>query len=265
MSDQTPASDPNKGGDDVRIEVIDRAEDIVEGFNAVAEAFGRQARDAIWTSMNPGWDDVSEGGGRAHCAARMVERWRATTRDRDGNPNTVFLKASVPDPRQPGRRTIAGVAIWVQASFVEGRGDPPTDDLRRTGVDLDALHPGDEREQRFVAQCFRSLMKRRVAVAREKAASQEEPPAIFVLDMCAVDPAFQRRGIASRLVRWGLEEARERRGAPECTTEASAMGRLAYARLGFRGQEEIVYEVDEEFQARDKPPNLFMRTGGNGN
>ncbi|RYP76567.1 hypothetical protein DL771_001636 [Monosporascus sp. 5C6A] len=258
MSDQTPAPDANKG-DDVRIEVIDRAEDIVEGFNAVAEAFGRQARDTIWMSMNPGWDDASEGGGRARCAARMVDRWRATTRDRDGNPNTVFLKASVPDPQQPGRRTIAGMAIWVQASFVEGRGDPPTDEL----LDLDALHPGDEREQRFVAQCYRSLMKRRVAVAREKAASREEPPAIFVLDMCAVDPAFQRRGIASRLVRWGLEEARERRGAPECTTEASAMGRLAYARLGFRGREEVVYEVDQEFQARDKPSNLFMRTGGN--
>lgn len=216
---------PNaKADDEVRIEVIDRAEDIVEGFHAVAEAFGRQARDAIWTSLNPGWDDVvseggSGGGGRARCASRMVDRWRARTHDRDGNANTVFLKATVPDKEDPQSRVVVvGLAVWVQASFVEGRGEPPEDDLRRA-ADLDALHPGDEREQRFLAQCYRSLVRRRVEVVREKASSysdsdsdsdsesDSDPPAVFVLDLCAVDPAYQRRGIASRLVRWGLEEA----------------------------------------------------------
>lgn len=164
---------PNaKADDEVRIEVIDRAEDIVEGFHAVAEAFGRQARDAIWTSLNPGWDDVvseggSGGGGRARCASRMVDRWRARTHDRDGNANTVFLKATVPDKEDPQSRVVVvGLAVWVQASFVEGRGEPPEDDLRRA-ADLDALHPGDEREQRFLAQCYRSLVRRRVEVVRE--------------------------------------------------------------------------------------------------
>ncbi len=59
---------------------------------------------------------------------------------------------------------------------------------------------------------------------------------------------------------WGLEEAR-RRGNLEAVTEASVMGRRAYERLGFRPQAEIVYEVDEEFRDRDRPSNLFMRTG----
>lgn len=272
---------PNaKADDEVRIEVIDRAEDIVEGFHAVAEAFGRQARDAIWTSLNPGWDDVvseggSGGGGRARCASRMVDRWRARTHDRDGNANTVFLKATVPDKEDPQNRiVVVGLAVWVQASFVEGRGEPPEDDLRRA-ADLDALHPGDEREQRFLAQCYRSLVRRRVEVVREKASSysdsdsdsesDSDPPAVFVLDLCAVDPAYQRRGIASRLVRWGLEEAASGRrggGRLEAITEASAMGRLAYERLGFRPVAEIEYEVDEEFRTRDTPSNLFMRTGG---
>ncbi len=195
MSTETPLG--NGAKDEPRIEVIDSAEDFVEGFDAVAEGFGRQARDAIWMSLNPGWDDVSPGGGRARCAARMVERWRATTRDRDGNANTVFLKATVPvavpdrkspavggplqQQQQQGRTVaIAGLAIWVQASFVEGRGEAPTDDLRRT-TDLEALYPGDEREQRFLAQCFRSLVGRRVEVVREKAGA--EPPAVMVLDL----------------------------------------------------------------------------------
>lgn len=81
-----------------------------------------------------------------------------------------------------------------------------------------------------------------------------------MLDLCAVDPAFQRRGVASRLVEWGLQEA-QRRGGLECLTEASVMGRLAYERLGFRPEGEIEYKVDEEFRTRSMPSNLYMRTG----
>lgn len=77
-----------------------------------------------------------------------------------------------------------------------------------------------------------------------------------------MDPEFQRRGIAGKLVAWGLEEA-ERRGGLECTTEASPMGRVVYGRLGFGAEgsgEDLVYVVDDEFKDRDKPEILFMRT-----
>ncbi|KAI1503109.1 hypothetical protein F5X99DRAFT_135731 [Biscogniauxia marginata] len=235
------------------IEVVDRAEDIVEGFNCVSEAFGRQARDAIWVGMNPGWDTPE---GKARGAAAMVEQWRATTRDNKGNANSVYLKATLPDPRQDGRRIVVGLAIWAQASFVPGRGEAPSNDLHRT-VDLEALYPGDEAEQRFLCQVWRSLVRRRIEVVREKATA--EPPSVMVLEMCATDPSFQRRGIASRLVQWGLDEAR-RRGIPEATTEASSMGRSVYERLGFRPEgPDIVYDVDAEFLSWDKPPNIFMR------
>ncbi|KAK7756927.1 hypothetical protein SLS62_000943 [Diatrype stigma] len=340
---------------EIRISPIESEAEIAEGFELVAEAFGRQARDAIWTGLNPGWDERAPGsaradgegvvevdggggaprgggggggggaggggsggesaGGRARCLARLVDRWRARTFDRHGNPNTVFLKATVP-ATVPGssngsgssggrsngsgsgsgsRETIAGLAIWVQASFVPGYGDPPAGDLGAT--DLEALHPGNEREQRFLAQCYRSLVARRVDVVRAKqraflaatgaarggaagvvvddavaaaaaaaaaaVAGVVVAPSVMVLDLCAVHPAYQRRGIASRLVRWGLEEARRRGSgsALEAITEASVMGRSVYERLGFRPVAEIEYEVDEEFQARDRPSNLFMRTG----
>ncbi|KAI1163704.1 acyl-CoA N-acyltransferase [Nemania serpens] len=238
--------------DALLVEVVNDAEDFTEGFHCISEAFGRQARDAIWQAFNPGWETPE---GQAAGADRMVQRWKSTTTDNKGNPNAVFLKATLPDPKDPGRRVVVGFAIWVQASAVEGHGDVSAGDVSST-LDLEGLHPGDESEQRFLRQMLRSLLKRRLAYVASKAAA--DPPAIMALDLCATHPAFQRRGVASQLVRWGLDEAR-RRGIPDATTEASSMGRGVYARLGFRPKgPDIVYEVDDEFSHRDKPPNVFM-------
>lgn len=118
-----------------------------------------------------------------------------------------------------------------------------------------------EQNQRFAEQMFRSLWKRRIEYMKEVAESGRTPPAIFTLDCCAVDPRFQRRGIAGKLVEAGLAEAK-RRNDLECTTEGSAMGRSVYRKLGFKdeGHGDIVYEVEDEFQSWDKPPNVFLRT-----
>ncbi|KAI0176117.1 hypothetical protein GGR52DRAFT_346344 [Hypoxylon sp. FL1284] len=240
-----------------QIEVIDRPEDVVEAFNCACKAFGEQSRDAIWIAMNPGWDQVGPAG-RPKAAARLVEQWRRTTHDSKGNPNTVFLKATIPDPAEDGRQIIAGLAIWAQLSMVEGRGDPPSEDLR-SSVDLEALYPGNEAEQRYLCQICRSFAKQRCELTREKATS--DPPSVMHLQLCASDPTYQRRGIASKLVQWGLDEA-QRRGGLEAITEASSMGRHVYARLGFHGVgQDMEYVLDSEFQSRDLPPNLFMRTG----
>ncbi|KAI0442579.1 acyl-CoA N-acyltransferase [Xylaria telfairii] len=225
------------------VEVMDSVEDFAEAYRCISEAFGRQTHDGIWTAFNPGWETAA---GQAAGAERMVQRWRAVTADNRGNPNTVFLKATLAG-------AVVGVAVWVQASAVEGHGNIAADDAK---MDFDALYPGNETEQRFLRQMLRSLIKRRVEFVQTKAAA--DPPAIMALDLCATHPAFQRRGVASKLVQWGLDEAR-RRGIPDVTTEASSMGRHAYAKLGFVPQgSDIVYEVDDEFSGRDKPPNVFM-------
>lgn len=249
-----PQGTPKRDDSDLRIEVIDSAEDVVAGFDCVCEAFGRQTRDGIWIAMNPGWDTAE---GKAACAARMADRWRAVTRDRNGDANTVFLKATV--PAAGGRRAIIGLAIWVQASAVAGHGDRPAEDLRES-LDLEALYPGDAAEQRYLCQLDGALHARRIEVVKGKASAS--PPAAMVLDLAAVDPAFQGRGIARRLVQWGLDEAR-RRGGLEAITEASAMGRRVYEKMGFRQEgPEIEYVVDVEFEHRDRPSNIFMRTQG---
>lgn len=239
----------------LRVEVIEQPDDVYRAFDPVSKAFGHQAQDGLWIAMNPGWDTTE---GKQAGANRMVSRWRATTKDDRGNPNMIFLKATLPSPDQADR-VIAGFAIWVQASAVPGRGDPPVENLKES-MNVEALFPENEPEQRYVCQAIGSLHRRRNQVIKEKAI--EPMPAVMILDLCAVDPAYQRKGIAAALVQWGLDEAK-RRGIPECITEASAMGRHVYAKLGFKPEcSEIEYTVDAEFADRGRPSNLFMRTGG---
>lgn len=251
--------------DGLQISVIQDAADFTGAYDACARAFGDQIHDAVWIALSPGWDTPE---GRAAGAARMAKRWRATTTDRDGRPNTVFLKATLPDPDpdpspdQPagaGRRVV-GTAIWAQLSTVPGLGEAPSAELG-TPEGLAEMYGGDERATRLGRQVWASLVARRLAAVRAKEAEGADPPAVFVLDLCAVDPRFQRRGVALELVRWGLGEA-ARRGGLEATTEASVMGRHVYRKLGFNPVAEIEYEVDEELlDGKVLPSNLFMRTG----
>ena len=239
---------------DVLIEVIDNEQDFTTAFAIISKCFGHQTNDAFWQAMNPGWNTSK---GAAAGTSRMVKRWQSVTNNKSGEPNTVHLKATVPDPQNPGQRIIAGIAIWAQHSMIDGMGDKPSTDIN-TAADLEELYPGNEAEQRFLRQCFASFVSQRVKTLEEKATTSS--PATFSLDLCVVDPDFQRRGIANKLVEWGLEEARKR-GGLESTTEGSAMGRFVYQKLGFEPVEEVVYHVDPEFQDRKLPPNLFMRTG----
>lgn len=242
---------------DLRIDPITDKADFPAAFACTVSTFGHQTHDGVWIAFNPSWDTPS---GQEAGAQRMADRWSSATRDRNGDLNTVFLKATVPDPENPGQRVIAGMAIWVQASMVDGYGDRPVENIAQA-MDLNTLYPEQQAEHRYLIQCDRALHKRRIQVIKEKA--NASPPAVMVLDLCAVDPKFQRRGIAGRLTQWGLDEA-QRRGGLEAITEASSMGRHVYLKRGFKpenGDEEIEYDVDEEFKGREWPSNLFLRTG----
>lgn len=264
MSEPTTTSSTSRA-DGLEISVIQDAADFTGAYEACARAFGEQIHDALWIALSPGWDTPE---GRAAGAARMAERWRTTTTDREGRPNTIFLKATLPsDPDQPGSRRVVGTAVWAQLSTVEGYGNPPSAELG-TPEDVRGTYAGDERAARLASQAWASLVARRIDAVRAKAetgggggGAESRPPALFVLDLCAVDPGFQRRGIALALVRWGLEEA-ARRGGLEAATEASVMGRHVYQKLGFNPVAEIEYHVDEELlDGKVFPSNLFMRTG----
>ncbi|KAL6703929.1 hypothetical protein ACN47E_008965 [Coniothyrium glycines] len=238
---------------DIVISPVETEQDIKQANYSISEAFGRQAKDAVWQLMNPGWDTDE---GQAKHSATMIKQWKSVTKNKDGQPNAIYVKATVSDLAKPGERRVVGLAIWRQLSLVDGFGDSFTGDMTEAIRNLEG-----EQNQRFAEQMFRSLWRRRIEYIKEVAESGREPPAIFTLDLCAVDPAFQKRGIAGKLVEYGLAEAK-RRGNLECTTEGSAMGRGVYKKLGFKdeGTGDIVFEVDDEFLTWDKPPNVFLRT-----
>lgn len=252
MSSPTPPADAS--GDTIKISVIQDPADFLPFFEVAARCFGTQNQDELWKAISPGWDTPA---GREANAARLAQRFRTTTINRDEDPNTVFLKATA----APGDR-IVGISIWAQLSFAEGWGDEPSLELK----DVNDMYLDDATRRQFASQVYGSSMRTRVGVVQaKKEDGGSAPPAVFVLDLCAVDPEFQRRGIASRLVRWGLDEAR-RRGGLEAATEASVMGRGCYGKLGFRPVKEIEYEIEDGvkeavLQGRQLPSNLFMRTG----
>ncbi|UNI16971.1 hypothetical protein JDV02_003353 [Purpureocillium takamizusanense] len=262
--DAQPPTAPQQVGtatDGLMIEVIADADDLALAFDCTCEAFGRQTKDVIWTTLNPGWDTPE---GRQRAIDLLVRRWRSTTTDARGRPNAVFLKATLPavpqaDYSRPSR-VLAGFAIWLQASAVKGYGDAPAKDLGQV-MDLEAMFPGDEPLQRFARQIDASLHRQRIQVIKHKREINASPPAIMVLDICCVDPKFQGRGVGKALAKWGVDEARAR-GGIEAVTEASVMGRRVYEKLGFRQEgPEIVYDVDDEVAGRGLPSNIFMRTG----
>lgn len=253
--DGTGPSDMQPGKVAVRLEPINNPEDFVRVFDLMALTFGQQTQDAMWMAMNPGWDTTE---GRSAAISRLVDRWSSVTEDRNGRPNTIFLRALVPHPGSTDKEVIAGVAIWAQASMIQGHGDAPIPDLAKM-VDLGSLYPQNPVEQKYICQLDKSFRRRRIEVISEIASSSS--PSAMVLDLCVVDPSFQRQGVATKLVEWGLGEAKKR-GGLEALLEASSMGRHVYRQLGFHQDgDEVHYDLDEEFQSRDGPSNIFMRTG----
>ncbi|KAE8138377.1 acyl-CoA N-acyltransferase [Aspergillus pseudotamarii] len=252
MADQnTSNTQPNRA--QIRVEPITNPEDFNRFFELAALTFGHQVHDGVWCAMNPSWDTPE---GCASGSARLSARWSTITRDRHGNPNTIFLKAVLGDGSGDEGK-IVGAAIWEQASMVDGYGQAPA--INMDSTQLEALYPNQPDEQRYLRQVDHSLRRRRLEVVREIATSSS--PAVMVLDLCVVDPACQRLGIATRLVEWGLREAKAR-GGLEAVLEASSMGRHVYRKLGFEQEGgEFLYDVDEEFRHREQPSNVFMRTG----
>ncbi|KAM3510824.1 hypothetical protein MY11210_005545 [Beauveria gryllotalpidicola] len=238
----------------LQIEIAKTADEVFRAFEPMCQAFGVQTQDGVFMGTNPSWDTPL---GKQKGAERLVARFTETTTNRDGKPNTVILLATVIDPAT-GRRDIAGLAIWEQASVVPGYGDEPTED-EAADADLPEIYPDDIIQQKYWTAVMTATHKQRWEVVRSKATAS--PPAIMALDVCAVDPKYQGHGIGRKLVEWGLKEAKAR-GDLEAVTEASVMGRRVYLKLGFEqdGPEIDFSAVDASVGKWRLPSFFFLRT-----
>jgi hypothetical protein len=79
------------------------------------------------------------------------------------------------------------MAIWVHTSLVPGHGEA----IRP--ADFTHLYPDNEPEERYLRQLLDSLCQQRLKTLREKARFESPQKSAMVLDLLAVDPAFQRR------------------------------------------------------------------------
>lgn len=235
--------------EEVRIELIKDENEMKDYFLCQYETFGMQTKDGFWASMNPNFETEE---GRERSIEGVKKRFQKSSAH-NGVGHSWFLKAIVKD-LETGKETIGGIATWTE--MMQSRNPVPTEFDQTI---LKKMYPENEKEQRFAQQMFQSFVKRRGELVKE---AGKEGRSVMVLDICVVRPNFQRRGLASLLVKWGLRKAEElgQDGQSiECITEASSMGKPVYLKLGFQPEMELEFKVDEEFKDRQRPPNTILR------
>ncbi|MCJ1404733.1 hypothetical protein MMC11_007959 [Xylographa trunciseda] len=80
---------------------------------------------------------------------------------------------------------------------------------------------------------------------------------LLLLNLLCVDPACQRGGAGTALMRWGTRIADER--GVEAILESTVAGRHLYEQNGFRVVEKMEWDVPEKFAGRATPELFFMR------
>lgn len=273
---------------DVLIEPIADADEMRICFDIACTAFGTSGDDALWAILHYKSDTAE---GRARTAENVVQTFETARLEKKAL--RVYLKATIPVEQagqargnsHNGTRVIAGFSIWDEMSMTY---NPPSADATM----LKKLYEGHEDDFHYASRVYQRCFQPRIAFieerAREVAAKEGRdstgdaacarasdtahitndetapaaPDAVMVLDLLAVHPSFQGRGVSRPLVQWGLDRANVRGELP-AILEASPMGRRVYARMGFDHREQITFGdlLDPGFSGRPVPDGLFMHTG----
>ncbi|KAL8795165.1 MAG: hypothetical protein Q9195_002320 [Heterodermia aff. obscurata] len=155
------------------------------------------------------------------------------------DPDVRFVKAT-----DSASGHIAGIAKWLVLHE-----DPHFEVLHLGGERAEGLRDDEERE--FVRELLGQYFVTRAGVVRECGGK------LVVLDILAVDPAYQGRGAGSMLVQWGLGLADEL--GFDSVVESSVNGRAVYAKHGFRLVKPMEFDFSEKFASRQKPNIFFLR------
>ena len=261
-------------GDD-GIQISPLTEPTIEDFTGIfttsALSLGRQTHDLFWTTFNPDYE-TDEGIPRG--AEMLRHRWEIgfNSINASGERNAAFVVATVPRTGSDGAegaaaegREIIGAARYVQLSLDPKHGvvPPLNEEDARTMLNVEVCAPGDPARQNYLTRLFLGSSLQRAGILKEKMDQHERgeldgPPAVLALDLCAVRPAWQGKGIGKALVQWGNQLA-QRRGNLECITEGSVMGRRVYAKCGYREVKESAIDVGNGEIVRTG--TVVMRTG----
>ncbi len=194
-------------------------EDMYRIFEIFSLAFGRNEPfvDAVWPNH---WTDS----GRQQGAERF-------THIKNTDQDTVYLKAF-----DAATGKIIGMAKW-------NIYDNHIPDFNK--VDDEQKDYWERREDR----AFSEAMSKEFVKTRNAAITRTGGN-VLLLDMLAIDPAYQRKGVGSALGAWGAEKADAM--GNEAVVESSAFGKGLYEKHGFRFVKDVTLELPEPFADRNK-------------
>ncbi|KAI0002717.1 hypothetical protein F4779DRAFT_603139 [Xylariaceae sp. FL0662B] len=206
-------------------------EDIPTCFRILSKSF---RHDAPFVDIYfPGHDTSS---GEVQGLTRLTA-WKHSSE------NSKFLKA-VRRTDQGGPEHIIGLAIWTYMK------DAPPADISKV-EDVELLWP-DSDDREFMARLWSDYVK-----PRTRAIEESGGKGIYVLEMLAVHPDFQRLGAGTALVKWGTRAADEQ--GLKAVVEGTPVARRLYDQCGLHTEvEEMRFDVGEWFTNRRMPKLIFM-------
>ncbi|KAI1500366.1 hypothetical protein F5X99DRAFT_386271 [Biscogniauxia marginata] len=206
-------------------------EDIPACFQVLSKSFGH---DAPFVDIY--FPDHETSLGQAQGSKRLAV-WKQSS------DKSIFLKA-VTRAGQGGQERIIGVAIWTYMK------EAPPAEIDKV-EDVEKVWP-DEGDREFMARLWREYV-----IPRTQAINDSRGRGVYVLELLAVHPDYQRLGAGTALVKWGTKAADEQ--GLKAIVESTPVGRRVYEKCGLRAEiEEIRFDVGEEFIERRKPKLIFM-------
>ncbi|XXH02201.1 hypothetical protein Hte_008569 [Hypoxylon texense] len=206
-------------------------EDIPTCFQILSKSFGH---DAPFVDIYfPGHDTPS---GQVQGAKRLAA-WKQTDK------NSTFLKAVIRAGPENQERII-GFAVWTYMK------EAPSAKLTEV-ENVEEVWP-DEEDREFMTRLWRDYV-----IPRSRAINMSQNKGVYVLELLAVHPDYQRLGAGTALVKWGTKAADER--GLKAVVEGTPVARRLYEQCGLRTEiEEMRFDVGDEFAARKKPKLVFM-------
>jgi len=206
-------------------------EEIPASFQLVSKSFSHDA--PFIDNLFPGHDTPS---GQVQGSKRFA-LWKQSSK------TSTFLKA-VKQADQEGENQIIGFAVWTYLKEAQPRKLEEVENVEEVWP--------DKANREFMARLWSEFMQPRSQVIRDL-----HGQGVYVLELLAVHPEYQRYGAGTALVKWGTKAADEL--GVKAIVEGTQVGRHLYEKCGFHVEiEEMRFDVGEEFAGRRKPKLTFL-------